>query len=90
MTATGEDNQASVHPKKPTSYEDLVKCLRLDVMSEFNVTLSDSGALQWPVRFLYPEHNQSDVISAFEENTRYQLTLSNPISQCLHHVGQNV
>ncbi|XP_071838419.1 tetratricopeptide repeat protein 4-like isoform X2 [Apostichopus japonicus] len=70
-TATGEDNQTSVHPKKPTSYEDLVKCLRLDVMSEFNVTLNESGALQWPVRFLYPEHNQSDVISAFEENTRF-------------------
>nr|XP_054764245.1 tetratricopeptide repeat protein 4-like [Lytechinus pictus] len=35
------------------------------------VSLDDEGVLQWPVRFLYPEHGHSDLISAFNEDTRF-------------------
>ncbi|XP_047443872.1 tetratricopeptide repeat protein 4 [Mugil cephalus] len=48
--------------------------LSLDGLSSKEVTgaqvfLDEQGALQWPVLFLYPEHQQSDFISAFCENT---------------------
>lgn len=33
------------------------------------VFLDESGALHWPVLFLYPEHNQTDFISAFCETS---------------------
>lgn len=29
----------------------------------------EQGSLHWPVLFMYPEHQQSDFISAFCENT---------------------
>lgn len=32
------------------------------------VTLDEQGSLHWPVLFLYPEHQQTDFISAFCEN----------------------
>ncbi|KAM9831947.1 tetratricopeptide repeat protein 4 [Neosynchiropus ocellatus] len=35
------------------------------------VCLDEQGALQWPVFFLYPEHQQSDFISAFHENNSF-------------------
>ncbi|XP_071487542.1 tetratricopeptide repeat protein 4-like [Diadema antillarum] len=35
------------------------------------VSIDEEGVLHWPVRFLYPEHGQSDLISAFNENTRF-------------------
>lgn len=35
------------------------------------VQLDDEGVLHWPVRLLYPEHEHSDLISAFNENTRF-------------------
>ena len=34
------------------------------------VALDDEGLLHWPVRLLYPEFGHSDLISAFNENTR--------------------
>ncbi|CAL8252505.1 unnamed protein product [Merluccius merluccius] len=41
----------------------------LDLLSQeatgARVFLDEQGALQWPVLFLYPEHQQSDFISAF-------------------------
>uniref|UniRef100_A0A672IZQ8 Tetratricopeptide repeat protein 4-like n=1 Tax=Salarias fasciatus TaxID=181472 RepID=A0A672IZQ8_SALFA len=48
--------------------------LSLDGLSSKEVTgaqvfLDEQGSLQWPVLFLYPEHQQSDFISAFCENS---------------------
>ncbi|XP_074524528.1 tetratricopeptide repeat protein 4 [Halichoeres trimaculatus] len=47
--------------------------LSLDGLSSQEVTgaqvfLDEHGSLHWPVLFLYPEHQQSDFISAFCEN----------------------
>ncbi|XP_029355506.1 tetratricopeptide repeat protein 4 isoform X1 [Echeneis naucrates] len=47
--------------------------LRLDGLSSQEATgaqvfLDEQGSLHWPVFFLYPEHQQSDFISAFCEN----------------------
>lgn len=47
--------------------------LSLDGLNSQEVTgaqvfLDDQGLLHWPVLFLYPEHQQSDFISAFCEN----------------------
>ncbi|KAK2835255.1 hypothetical protein Q5P01_015739 [Channa striata] len=47
--------------------------LSLDGLSSQEVTgaqvfLDEQGSLHWPVLFLYPEHQQSDFISAFCEN----------------------
>ncbi|XP_006839872.1 PREDICTED: tetratricopeptide repeat protein 4 [Chrysochloris asiatica] len=35
------------------------------------VSLDEQGRLSWPVLFLYPEHAQSDFISAFHEDSRF-------------------
>ncbi|XP_011667766.2 tetratricopeptide repeat protein 4 [Strongylocentrotus purpuratus] len=35
------------------------------------VNLDNEGVLHWPVRFLYPEHGHSDLVSAFNEDTRF-------------------
>ena len=35
------------------------------------VSLDEQGSLQWPVLFLYPEHQQTDFISAFRESSRF-------------------
>ncbi|NXE51526.1 TTC4 protein, partial [Casuarius casuarius] len=35
------------------------------------VHLDADGNLNWPVLFLYPEHEQTDFIAAFNENTRF-------------------
>ncbi|KAM7388108.1 hypothetical protein PAMP_024309 [Pampus punctatissimus] len=48
--------------------------LSLDGLSSQEVTgaqvfLDEQGSLHWPVFFLYPEHQQSDFISAFCEST---------------------
>lgn len=48
--------------------------LSLDGLSSQEVTgaqvfVDEQGSLQWPVLFLYPEHQQSDFISAFCENS---------------------
>ncbi|XP_035509902.1 tetratricopeptide repeat protein 4 [Morone saxatilis] len=59
----GEDEGASA----------AISQLSLDGLSSQEVTgaqvfLDEQGSLQWPVLFLYPEHQQSDFISAFCEN----------------------
>lgn len=33
--------------------------------------MDEQGVLHWPVLFLYPEHSQTDFISAFCENSRF-------------------
>ncbi|XP_067086749.1 tetratricopeptide repeat protein 4 [Osmerus mordax] len=35
------------------------------------VSLDEQGSLQWPVLFLYPEHQQTDFISAFRESSSF-------------------
>ncbi|XP_010213736.1 PREDICTED: tetratricopeptide repeat protein 4 [Tinamus guttatus] len=35
------------------------------------VHLDADGSLNWPVLFLYPEHEQTDFVAAFHENTRF-------------------
>ncbi|XP_041087026.1 tetratricopeptide repeat protein 4 isoform X1 [Polyodon spathula] len=50
--------------------------LSLDGISSENATgarvfLDESGSLNWPVLFLYPECGQTDFISAFHEGTRF-------------------
>lgn len=35
------------------------------------VYMDEQGVLHWPVLFLYPEHSQTDFISAFCENSRF-------------------
>ncbi|XP_060087854.1 tetratricopeptide repeat protein 4 isoform X2 [Heteronotia binoei] len=35
------------------------------------VCLDENGSLSWPVLFLYPEHGQSDLVSAFHEESRF-------------------
>uniref|UniRef100_A0A673TET3 Tetratricopeptide repeat domain 4 n=1 Tax=Suricata suricatta TaxID=37032 RepID=A0A673TET3_SURSU len=34
------------------------------------LSIDEQGRLSWPVLFLYPEHTQSDLITAFHEDTR--------------------
>ncbi|RKP25318.1 hypothetical protein SYNPS1DRAFT_28945 [Syncephalis pseudoplumigaleata] len=36
----------------------------------------ESGSLQWPVFFLYPEHKESDFIAAFDETSTFEDHLS--------------
>ncbi|XP_047231843.1 tetratricopeptide repeat protein 4 isoform X1 [Girardinichthys multiradiatus] len=50
--------------------------LNLDTLSSLEVTraqvfLDEQGTLHWPVLFLYPEHQQTDFISAFCENNSF-------------------
>lgn len=50
-----------------------IRQLRVDGLSSQEVTgaqvfLDEQGSLHWPVLILYPEHQQSDFISAFCEN----------------------
>ncbi|KAJ7395388.1 Tetratricopeptide repeat protein 4 [Pitangus sulphuratus] len=41
------------------------------------VHLDADGNLNWPVLFLYPEHEQTDFTVAFHENSRHLITLQN-------------
>lgn len=38
--------------------------------SNAKVFLNDKGQLEWPVMFLYPEHGESDIITAFNEQAK--------------------
>ncbi|TRY58421.1 hypothetical protein DNTS_002049 [Danionella cerebrum] len=51
--------------------------LELDGLGSQEVTgarvyMDEQGVLHWPVLFLYPEHSQTDFISAFCENTSFR------------------
>jgi tetratricopeptide (TPR) repeat protein len=39
--------------------------------SDHHVTLQEDGSLSWPVLFLYPEYQESDFITSFDENTTF-------------------
>lgn len=39
--------------------------------SEYHVKLQDDGSLTWPVLFLYPEYQESDFITSFDENSTF-------------------
>ncbi|KAM3619455.1 uncharacterized protein V6R79_008515 [Siganus canaliculatus] len=45
--------------------------LRCQEVTGSQVFLDENGSLHWPVLFLYPEHQQSDFISAFAESSRF-------------------
>lgn len=45
--------------------------LRCQEVTGSQVFLDENGSLHWPVLFLYPEHQQSDFISAFCESSRF-------------------
>ncbi|XP_075038212.1 tetratricopeptide repeat protein 4 [Mixophyes fleayi] len=48
-----------------------------------HVRLDEGGRLTWPVLFLYPEHSQTDFISAFQEDSRFIDHLSEMFAQDL-------
>ncbi|KAG8003183.1 Tetratricopeptide repeat protein 4 [Nibea albiflora] len=72
--------QSGKPPRRGSDSEDedkgssaAISQLSLDGLSSQEVTgaqvfLDEQGSLHWPVLFLYPEHQQSDFISAFCEN----------------------
>jgi tetratricopeptide (TPR) repeat protein len=39
--------------------------------SDHRVSLQEDGSLSWPVLFLYPEYQESDFITSFDENTSF-------------------
>ncbi|KAM5149087.1 tetratricopeptide repeat protein 4 isoform 1-T3 [Mantella aurantiaca] len=47
------------------------------------VFLDENGRLSWPVLFLYPEHSQTDFISAFHEDSRFHDHLTAMFSEDL-------
>ncbi|XP_066453668.1 tetratricopeptide repeat protein 4 [Eleutherodactylus coqui] len=47
------------------------------------VVLDENGRLHWPVLFFYPEHSQTDFISAFHEDSRFIDHLNEMFSQDL-------
>ncbi|XP_069837794.1 tetratricopeptide repeat protein 4 [Dendropsophus ebraccatus] len=47
------------------------------------VFLDENGRLHWPVLFFYPEHSQTDFISAFHEDSRFIDHLNEMFSQDL-------
>ncbi|CAI9621344.1 unnamed protein product [Staurois parvus] len=47
------------------------------------VFMNESGRLSWPVLFLYPEHCQTDFISAFHEDSRFRDHLTAMFSEDL-------
>ncbi|XP_068095119.1 tetratricopeptide repeat protein 4 [Hyperolius riggenbachi] len=47
------------------------------------VCLDAEGRLSWPVLFLYPEHSQTDFISAFHEDSRFRDHLTAMFSEDL-------
>lgn len=66
-------SQSSDHEDEDERSSAALAELSLDGLSSQEVTgarvfLDEQGVLHWPVLFLYPEHQQSDFISAFCEN----------------------
>ncbi|XP_003974462.1 tetratricopeptide repeat protein 4 [Takifugu rubripes] len=68
-----------VKPQRGSDSEDegSSTALSSSTVTGAQVFLDEQGSLHWPVLFLYPEHQQTDFISAFCENTcfRDHLTL---------------
>ncbi|XP_075472520.1 tetratricopeptide repeat protein 4 isoform X2 [Ascaphus truei] len=64
------------HQAEEEEGADALSELSLDEVSSENSTgarlfLDANGRLNWPVLFLYPEHRQTDFISAFHEDSRF-------------------
>lgn len=62
-----------VKPQRGSDSEDedeSVTALSSKEATGAQVCLDEQGFLHWPVLFLYPEHQQTDFISAFCENHR--------------------
>ncbi|XP_053549405.1 tetratricopeptide repeat protein 4 [Bombina bombina] len=53
------------------SHELLYDGTSTDNATGAHVFLDESGRLSWPVLFFYPEHGQTDFISAFHEDSRF-------------------
>lgn len=49
--------------------------MQATVNSPFNIYLDDQGNLHWPVAVLYPEYQQSDLISDFMEKDSFEVHL---------------
>lgn len=67
----GRDSDSDGEDESPSA---ALSELRLDGLSSMEVTgaqvfRDEQGSLHWPVLFMYPEHQQSDFISAFCEST---------------------
>ncbi|XP_077133722.1 tetratricopeptide repeat protein 4 [Ranitomeya variabilis] len=68
--------------------EETVGTLHNGISRSENVTgaqvfLDENGRLHWPVLFFYPEHSQTDFISAFQEDSRFIDHLNEMFSQDL-------
>ena len=54
----------------------------LEKQGQYRIAVGTDGSLNWPVMFLYPETQQSDLIAAFNENSLLQdqleVVLSDP------------
>jgi hypothetical protein len=64
-----ENNEYNFHPEY-ISLPDMSK-------SDVKISLDDQGRLHWPVIFLYPEYQQSDLITDFMEDEIFQVHLEN-------------
>ncbi|KAM4023497.1 tetratricopeptide repeat protein 4 [Anomaloglossus baeobatrachus] len=74
--------------KEDDEEEETSGTLHNGISSSENVTgaqvfLDETGRLHWPVLFLYPEHGQTDFISAFPEDSRFIDHLNEMFSQDL-------
>lgn len=74
----GSDGEGEDEDERPSAG---IAQLSLDSLSPLEVTgaqvfLDEQRSLHWPVLFLYPEHQQSDFISAFCENNSFSDHLS--------------
>ncbi|XP_075688260.1 tetratricopeptide repeat protein 4 [Rhinoderma darwinii] len=74
--------------KEEDDEEETSGMLQNGISSSENVTgaqvsLDENGRLRWPVLFFYPEHSQTDFISAFHEDSRFIDHLNEMFSQDL-------
>lgn len=58
----------------PSDSEEATDPILLSSLESFHpsgakVHVDETGQLQWPVLFLYPEYGQSDLIEKFSENS---------------------
>ncbi|XP_053325215.1 tetratricopeptide repeat protein 4 [Spea bombifrons] len=71
-----KDRGIKLHQQAAGEDEEETSEFSYDGISSENATgsqvfLDESGRLHWPVLFLYPEHMQTDFISAFPEDSRF-------------------
>eukprot|EP00079_Xenopus_tropicalis_P008405 XP_002931478.2 PREDICTED: tetratricopeptide repeat protein 4 isoform X1 [Xenopus tropicalis] len=73
-----KDRGIRIHQQPPGEEDEQEEGILLpfDTLSSENATgahvfQDENGRLNWPVLFLYPEHGQTDFISAFHEDSRF-------------------